>query len=200
LIKEFLKSIAVFFGLVIMAPPAATCWLERRFCSGDRVFSSWAQFCALLPGVPGAYLRRSFYCLTLRSCSRDCHIGFLSLITSRETVIESGVYIGAMAVVGFALLGRGSLIGTRVGILNGGNQHQRLPDGSLTPFAPENMPRTHIGADTWIGEAAIVMADIGARCTVGAGSLVHRIVVDDSVVAGNPARLIRNDSWGRREN
>jgi acetyltransferase-like isoleucine patch superfamily enzyme len=35
------------------------------------------------------------------------------------------------------------------------------------------------------------MADVGARCVVGAGSIVHRPVRDDTVVAGNPARLIR---------
>src|SRR5205823_3105857 len=144
-----------------------------------RVFLSWGQFCALLPGLLGSYLRRSFYNLTLYNCARDCYIGFLTLITSRETIIESGVYIGPMSVVGFAKLGRGALIGTRVGILNGGHQHERLSDGRLTPFVPDNVLRTHIGADTWIGEAAIVMADIGARCIVGAGSLVHRPVGDD---------------------
>ena len=97
-----------------------------------------------------------------------------------------------MAVIGIATLERGTLIGTRVGILNGGYQHERLADGTLTPFAPAHVCRTHIGEHSWIGEAAIVMADVGARCVVGAGSIVHRPVRDDTIVAGNPARLIRS--------
>jgi len=189
--KEVVKSVVRILSLLIMALPAATCWLERHFGTSDRVFWSWGQFCALLPGIPGAYLRRSFYYLTLNGCARDCYIGFLSLITSRKTTIASGVYIGPMSVIGFANLGRGALIGTRVGILNGGHQHERVGDGTLTAFVPDSVPCTPIGADTWIGEAAIVMADVGVRCVIGAGSVVHRSVSDDSVVAGNPARLIR---------
>src|SRR6266550_2763624 len=124
--KELVKSFMSLLGLAVMAFPAATCWLERCLGSGDQVFLSWGQFCALLPGLPGAYLRRAFYWLTLQHCARDCHIGFLSLVTSRETRIETGVYIGPMVVIGIATLGRGTLIGTRAGILNGGNQHERL--------------------------------------------------------------------------
>ena len=190
--KEFVKSLAMFVGFAIMTLPAATCWLERLLGAGDRVFTSWGQFCALLPGLPGTYLRRCFYCLTLKNCARDCTIGFLSQITNRDTIIESGVYIGPMAVIGLAKLGRGTLIGTRVGILNGGFQHERLADGTLGAFNAENVGATQIGTDTWIGEAAIVMADVGARCVVGAGSVVHRPVRDGSLVAGNPARFLRN--------
>ena len=76
--------------------------------------------------------------------------------------------------------------------MNGGDQHERLPDGSLAPFAPERVKRTYIGACSWIGEAAIIMADVGSRCIVAAGSVVDRPIRDDCVVAGNPARLVRN--------
>lgn len=45
-----------------------------------------------------------------------------------------------------------------------------------------------IGADCWIGDAAVIMADIGDGATVGAGSVVTRSVPPATVVAGNPAR------------
>lgn len=191
-LKNAAKLSLLLLGLLIMALPGAMCWLERRLSSSDRVFLSWGQFCAILPGLPGAYLRKCFYCLTLQHCASDCSIGFLSLITSRETAIEQGVYIGPMSVIGVATLGRGTLIGTRVGIMNGGEQHPRRPNGALAPFDRTSVVRTHIGVDSWIGEAAIIMADVGARCTVGAGSVVHRPISDDCVVAGNPARFIRH--------
>ena len=51
--------------------------------------------------------------------------------------------------------------------------------------------RIVIGERSWIGEGAIVMADIGDDCIVGAGSVVTHPVIDNEVVAGNPARTIK---------
>ncbi len=51
-----------------------------------------------------------------------------------------------------------------------------------------------IGDDAWIGANAIVLPGcgrIGRGAVVGAGSVVTRDVPDFAVVAGNPARLIR---------
>jgi virginiamycin A acetyltransferase len=48
-----------------------------------------------------------------------------------------------------------------------------------------------IGEDTWIGNGALVMANVGKKCIIGAGSVVTKDVDDFSVVAGNPARIIR---------
>jgi acetyltransferase-like isoleucine patch superfamily enzyme len=43
----------------------------------------------------------------------------------------------------------------------------------------------------WIGEAAVVMADIGRSSTVAAGAVVSSCVPPGIVVAGNPARFVR---------
>lgn len=50
-----------------------------------------------------------------------------------------------------------------------------------------------IGSDVWIGGGAIVLADvtIGSNVVVGAGAVVTRDVPDNCVVAGVPARVIR---------
>src|SRR5205807_8885272 len=48
-----------------------------------------------------------------------------------------------------------------------------------------------VGRGTWVGDGAIVMADIGCECVIGAGSVVTREVLDLSIAAGNPARVIR---------
>lgn len=52
-----------------------------------------------------------------------------------------------------------------------------------------------IGDDCWIGGGVIICPGvrIGNRCIVGAGSVVTKNVDDDSIVAGNPARLIRRN-------
>jgi len=50
-----------------------------------------------------------------------------------------------------------------------------------------------IGSDCWIGGSAVILPGItiGDGVTVGAGSVVTKDVEDYTVVAGNPARIIR---------
>ncbi|MFN8545794.1 MAG: hypothetical protein U0807_16550 [Candidatus Binatia bacterium] len=47
------------------------------------------------------------------------------------------------------------------------------------------------GEGTWIGEGAIVLADVGRYAVVGAGAVVVRPVADGVTVVGNPARPVR---------
>ena len=51
----------------------------------------------------------------------------------------------------------------------------------------------HIGRRTWIGAGATILpgVTIGENSVVGAGSVVTRDVEPDTIVAGNPARVIR---------
>jgi acetyltransferase-like isoleucine patch superfamily enzyme len=56
----------------------------------------------------------------------------------------------------------------------------------------KNAP-VRIGDGSWIGARAIILpgVTIGRRCLVAAGAVVSRDVPDDTLVAGNPARIIR---------
>jgi maltose O-acetyltransferase len=50
-----------------------------------------------------------------------------------------------------------------------------------------------IGADVWIGGAAVICpgVSIGSRSVIGAGSVVTRDIPEDVFAAGNPCRVIR---------
>lgn len=50
-----------------------------------------------------------------------------------------------------------------------------------------------IGDETWIGGGTIVCPGVrvGARCVIGAGSVVTRDIGDDVFAAGNPCRVVR---------
>lgn len=58
-----------------------------------------------------------------------------------------------------------------------------------------------IGNHVWLGQNVTVLfnADIGDNSVVGAGSLVNKAFPNNCVLAGNPARIIKeNHSWGRK--
>jgi acetyltransferase-like isoleucine patch superfamily enzyme len=50
-----------------------------------------------------------------------------------------------------------------------------------------------IGDGSWIGARAIILpgVTIGSRCLIAAGAIVSRDVPDDTLVAGNPAQVVR---------
>ena len=48
-----------------------------------------------------------------------------------------------------------------------------------------------VGAGSWIGSGAVILADIGKNCVIGAGSVVTRPIPDHVVAAGVPARVVR---------
>ncbi len=185
------KAMADALALVVMLPFGAASGLERRTRrNAEGVFHFCAHTVALFPGLPGAYLRRAFYRLTLDQCHRMCHIGFGAMFTHREVVVGRGVYLGTWALVGSAHLREGTSIGSRASLLSGTELHE-FRDGEWTPFDIGKLRQIVLGPHAFVGEGAIVMADVGARTMVTAGAVVSTAVPDGIVVAGNPARFVR---------
>ncbi|MCI0683308.1 MAG: hypothetical protein L0Y71_14490 [Gemmataceae bacterium] len=188
--NRLLKGLCLALGLIVVLAPALLCKLEALLSRRNEMFLFWGQSFALAPGLPGKYLRKCFYRLTLDSCAMSCDLGFMSYFSDRRARVGPRVYVGFGVSVGYAILGEGSLIGSRASILNGGRQHRHGPDGKLTGFDPRTCQLIHVGAETWIGEAAVLMADVGSHCIVAAGSVVSAPVPDNRIVGGNPARFI----------
>jgi virginiamycin A acetyltransferase len=177
--------------LAAVAPVAILCAIEAKRGSRDAVFTMAAQFCALVPGLPGVFLRRAFYRLTLEACGESFFIGFGAWFSHRSARIDEDVYIGPYAVLGSCHLGRGSIIGTRCSILSGGALHALDARGRWMPAEMSRLQTIHIGEYAWLGESSVVLANVGPSAMVVAGAVVSAAVPPSVVVGGNPARFVR---------
>ena len=189
-----LKAGVFLLSLIITAPLIVVAWLEEKLARGEALFLLSSQALAVLPGLLGSCLRGAYYYGTLERCSWQTHIGFGSLFTHRGAAVGSRVSMGAYCVIGHARIGDGVMIGSRVSIPSGKRQHLdeegRLAD--VTRF-----DRVTIGANTWVGEGAIIMADVGSRCIVSAGAVVTKHMPNACLIGGNPAHVIRELSRDR---
>jgi acetyltransferase-like isoleucine patch superfamily enzyme len=153
-------------------------------------FQGFAHLFALLPGLPGDYLRVAYYVLTLRKCSLHSRVSFGSFFAQSSAVVGKQVYIGAYCVLGTCDIGERTQIASHVQILGGRHQHERAANGRIMGANEQKFATIVIGADCWIGASAIIMADIGEGTTIGAGTVVTRPVAAKVVAVGNPARPI----------
>jgi len=86
-------------------------------------------------------------------------------------------------------------IGHNVSFINDKFPKAARPDGVLLTDADWSVQPTCVKKGASIGTGATILCGvtIGERAVVGAGSVVTKDVAPDSVVAGNPARLLRSN-------
>jgi acetyltransferase-like isoleucine patch superfamily enzyme len=83
-------------------------------------------------------------------------------------------------------------IGSNVDLLSGRRQHHFDDFDSPIQKQGGTLTAIRIGRNSWIGNSAVIMSDIGADCVIGAGSVVVKPIPGRSVAAGNPAYVIRS--------
>lgn len=132
----------------------------------------------------------AYYVLTLRRCSIRSRVSIGSFFAHSSATVGEGVYIGAYCILGVCDIGERTQIASHVQILSGRNQHSRSSNGRITGANKEEFTSVTVGADCWIGAAAIIMADIGQGTTIGAGAVVTRTIPPNVVAVGNPARIL----------
>ncbi len=161
------------------------------FRDEDSSFWACSQLLSLLPGISGNYLRKSFYCLTMTRCDKECAILFGTIFSQADTEIGKGVYIGPNCNIGKCRIEDCCTLGSNVHIMSGKRQH--CFDDVDIPVQEQGgiFEKVVIGKDTWIGNCALIMANVGKKCIIGAGSVITKDVGDFSIVAGNPGRVIK---------
>ena len=186
--KLSLFAIASLCVLPLLLP-----WLVlRRGAGADAFFQGTSQLLSLVPFRIGTYLRAAFYVQACSDVDREVVIGFLTLLSHADTDIGKNVYIGPQSNIGSCSLGRDCLLGSGVHILSGKRQHA---------FADETLPlreqggvfeKIRIGENCWIGNHATVMAGVGEHSIIAAGAVVVDEIPPRSIVAGNPARVLKS--------
>lgn len=184
--RKFAKACVNALFLVLAFLPA----LLAGFGRVKPVYTFFAQAFATAPGGIGDYLRGAYYHLTLEAFDLSSRVSFGSFFAHPEAKIGKRVYVGSYCILGRVAIGDGTLLASGVQVLSGGRQHMRSDQGEA--FSGGEFVQVTIGSDSWIGAAATVMADVGSRTTVGAGSVVTKSVPDDCVAVGSPARVINS--------
>lgn len=179
--KEFsftqLICLALYYGFAIYLPPSNKCfhiggWTRRHLC------------------------RRIF-----KKCGRDVNIE-KGAVFGRGTGIEigdhSGIGINA-AIPGDTIIGSYVMMGPNCYIL--GENHRF--DNTEIPMMLQGFTekkQTIIDDDVWIGRCVTITPGRHIRkgTVIGACAVLSKDFPEYSVVAGNPARLIRTRDHGRQ--
>ncbi|MEP1446557.1 MAG: acyltransferase [Paraglaciecola sp.] len=190
--KQVIKELLFVVCALLMAPITLLYFVFAIILKKDAVLSSYSQLLSLMPGKLGVYLRAGFYRFVLTHCSPDAVISFLVLLSQADTEIAEGVYIGAQCNIGRCSIGKNTLLGSGVNVMSGKGQHNF--DDLTQPIKDQGgyFEKISIGENCWLGNGAMIMANIGDGCIVGAGSVVINDMPAHSIVAGNPAKVIKN--------
>jgi len=190
-VNPALKSMANGLCLAVVVPAYLSFGLASLLVGSARAFPGWSQAFSLVPGLLGVYLRRAFYRLVFPRCDASACLSFGAIFSHPTAEVGRSVYVGAYCCLGDVTLEDDVLLGSHVSITNGGSQHgiERLD----IPIReqPGTWPRVTIGKDSWIGDRAVIMADVGKHCVIGAGSVVTAPIPDYAIAVGVPARVVR---------
>lgn len=159
----------------------------------DSTFRTFSQFLSLIPGKTGVFFRAAFYHLACTDTSDEISIGFLTVLSHRDTTIRKGVYIGPQSNIGKCHIGENTLLGSGVHILSGKNQHNFSDIDSPIQEQGGTYIKVKIGENCWLGNGSIIMADVASHCIVAAGSVSAKPLAEEaSIYAGNPAKFLKS--------
>ena len=187
--KSIIRNSLLFAAVVLTLP----LWLPARVAGwitvSDDLFATCSQIVSVFPGVLGIYLRRGFYRMTLERSAADVSLEWGTWFSHPNVHIGRTVYIGTHCTIGMCDIADDVLIGSNVDILSGRHQHRSAAPNVLRNAQGGDFAKLHIGRNVWIGNSAVVMADVGEGSVIGAGSVVVKPIPPGCVAVGNPAAV-----------
>ena len=190
-LRFFLKAVADCSAMLAVLPAFIFYRVVRLILGPEKTFPGWSQLFSLIPGLPGPISADPSTVSSFAAAAPGAWIGFGTVFSHPGCSIGRNAYIGVYCCLGEVTLEDDVLIGSHVSIMNGSRQHGTDRLDIPVREQPGVWPHVTIGRDTWIGDRAVIMADVGRHCLVGAGSVVTTPLPNYAVAVGNPARIVR---------
>jgi virginiamycin A acetyltransferase len=189
--REWVKAAARGIATIAILPQLASFKVRAALMGDNRALVGSSQLLSLVPGLPGQYLRRAFLARVLRGgCASSAAIEFGALFSQVGARIDENVYVGPRCHLGHVHLECGVLLAAGVHVPSGPHTHGTDPAAPIHD-QPGSLRVVRIGAGSWIGSNAIVLADVGRETIVGAGAVVTSPLPDRVIAAGVPARIVK---------
>jgi len=189
--RDWVKAAARAAATLAILPQLASFKLRAALMGGNRALVGSSQVLSLVPGLPGQYLRRAFLARVLRGgCASSAAIEFGTLFSQVDSTIDENVYIGPRCHLGHVHLEHDVLLAAGVHVPSGPHTHGMDPSAPIHD-QPGSLRVVRIGAGSWIGSNAVVLADVGRNTIVGAGAVVTRPLPDGVIATGVPARVVK---------
>ena len=181
----YLTLLSLFRGLTA---PLALVYVAAGRRAG--VFQSLMQCACLVPTFVGVFTRLALLQWMAGRCGRRVTVHLGTLFSTPSVELGENVYISSFCNVGWALIEDYVVLGSNVQITSG--KHQHFYERTDIPIALQGGRKTpvRIGRGAWLGNGAIVMADVGEECVIGAGAVVVNPIPPWSVAVGSPARVV----------
>jgi virginiamycin A acetyltransferase len=190
--RSTIKACAGALATLLVAPWLVSFQMRRLIVGPDRALEGSTQSLALLPGLAGTYLRGAFLAQILAGFDQTARVHFGTTLSQAGSRIDARVYVGPQCHLGLVHLQRDVLLAAGVHVPSGPETHGSARLDVPIREQPGHLRLVTIGEGTWVGSAAVVLADVGRHCVIAAGSVVTRPIPDFSVAAGVPARVVRD--------
>lgn len=190
--REAAKVVARGIALLAALPFLASFAIRKWALGSGRALEGSTQALAIIPGLVGSYLRRAFLSKVLERCDSSSLIEFGTLFSQVGARIDENVYVGPRCQLGLVHLERGVLLAAGVQVPSGPRTHGTQDSSQPIRDQPQERALVRIGEGTWVGSAAVILADVGKHSVIGAGAVVTHPIPDYVVAAGVPARVIKN--------
>jgi acetyltransferase-like isoleucine patch superfamily enzyme len=186
-----MKASARVVAHVAATPFVLSFAIRAAIFDRDRAIQSSTQLLGLVPGLTGQYLRRAFLSRSIGACHHTAVVEFGTTFSRAGARLDERVYIGPGCHLGLVHVEADVLMASGVQVPSGATTHRI--DDHTRPIREQGSGErlVRIGAGSWIGAAAVVMADVGRNAIVGAGAVVTQALPGGVVAAGVPARVIR---------
>jgi virginiamycin A acetyltransferase len=186
-----MKRVARFLFRLIAIPAVLSFHIRSLFLGRQRAFQSSTQALAVIPGLPGQYMRRAFLRAVAAGCDDEAVVEFGTTFSDPDVFIGPRAYVGPHCDIGLARIEADVLIAAGVHIPSGPGTHGMADLSAPIREQPGVKRLVRLGAGAWIGNNAVVMADVGVAAVIGAGAVVTAPIPDGAVAVGVPARSLR---------